>query len=270
MCYASRTVKRLGLRVLRLVFVGVLTYVAYSYLAPRGLSWVLGPVALGVLTLLGAIEVLRWRARKQRSGLDEQWEEALLDAEKRPVALRGLRARLEKASDPTDRARLRVALAELLDADEQSVEAGEVLADIDEGALPSIDGAVVRHARAEIALRRGDLEAAHGALVGRAVTCGDAELDVRLDLLAAQVEAERGGAEAALKIAQRIGAGAGKDQDLARDASIVEACALDALGRRDEALMLLEQIDHELRPVIAALGSRRVRELLDVLEATVD
>ena len=224
------------------------------------------PVALAVMLLIIALEVARWRRRMKRAGMDSQWEEALLDAEKRPTAIAALRARLAKASDVIDRARLRVALAELLDAGGHSDEAGDVLADIDEASLPGVDAAVVRHARAEISLRRGDIEAAHAALQGRPVSCGDAELDVRLDLLAAQVEIERGGAVSALKIAMRVGAGAGKDVDLARDAAIVQACALDALERRGEALALLRPIDPELRVVIAALGAPRVRTLLAALE----
>lgn len=259
-------VKRTGLRLFRILFVALLAYGAYRFLAPRGLGWVLVPVAVGVALLLAAIELLRWRARRKRAGADTEWEEALLDAARRPAAMTALRARLTKTSDDVDRARLRVALAELLDADGQSVEAGEVLGDIDAAMLPAIDAAVVRHARAEIALRRGDVEAAHEALAARPVTCGDAELDVRLDLLAAQVEVERGGAESALKVATRVGAGARKDLDLARDAAIVRACALDALDRRDEALALLRPIDAELRPVISALGSPRVRALLAALD----
>jgi hypothetical protein len=261
-------VKRIGFRVVRIFLVAVLAFGAYSYLAARGVGWLLLPIALAITLLLVVTEVLRLRARRKRAGLrDTQWEDALLDAEKRPAAIASLRVRLIKAGDNTDRARLRVALAELLDADGKSAEAGEVLADIDEGALPPVDGAVVRHARAEIALRRGDLEVAHAALEGRSVTCGDAELDVRLDLLSAQVEIERGGAEGALKVARRVGASAGKDADLARDAAIVEACALDGLERRAEALALLRPIDAELRPVIAALGSPRVRALLAALDA---
>lgn len=259
-------VKRTGLRLVRIFFVAVLAYVAYGYLAPRGLGWVLVPVALSVTLLLVAIEVLQRRARRKRAGADTQWEEALLDAGKRPAALGALRLRLAKTSDDADRARLRVALAELLDADGKSAEAGEVLADIDDAALPAIDLGVVRHARSEIALRRGDIAAAHAALAQRPVTCGDAELDVRLDLLAAQVDIERGGAEGALKVATRVGAAAGKDADLARDAAIVRACALDALDRREEALALLRPIDAELRPVISALGSPRVRALLAALD----
>lgn len=260
-------VKRASLRLVRIFFVAVLAYVAYGYLAPRGLGWLLVPIALGVTLLLVTIEALRWRARRKRAGTDTQWEEALLDADKRPAALAALRTRLAKTSDAVDRARLRVALAELLDADGKSAEAGEVLADIDDAALPPIDVGVVRHARAEIALRRGDITAAHEALAGRSVTCGDGELDVRLDLLAAQIDIERGDAEGALKVATRVGAGARKDVDLVRDAAIVRACALDALDRREEALALLRPIDAELRPVIAALGSPRVRVLLAALDA---
>lgn len=260
-------VKRTGLRVIRLFFVAVLAYGAYSYLAPRGLGWLLLPVALGVTVLLAAIEFLRMRARRKRAGMDSQWEEALLDAAKRPAAIDALRKRLSAAASDVDRARLRVALAELLDADGKSAEAGEVLSDLDEAALPAIDGGVVRHARAEIALRRGDIDAAHLALLGRPVSSGDDELDVRLDLLAAQVDIERGGAESALKIAKRIATASGKDVDLSRDAMIVQACALDALERRDEALELLRTIDAELREVIAALGSPRVRTLMGALTA---
>lgn len=250
---------------MRLLFVAVLAYGAYSYLAPRGVGWLLVPLAACVTLLLVVTEMLRVRARRKRAGMDAEWEEALLDAEKRPLVIAALRARLGKATGATDRARLRVALAELLDASDEGVEAGETLADIELAALPGIDAAVVRHARAEIALRRGDVDAAYEALAQRAVMCGDAELDVRLDLLAAQVEVERGGAEDALKVATRIGAAAGKDADLARDADLVRASALDALDRRAEALALLRPLDVALRPVIAALGPPRLRALLAAL-----
>ncbi len=265
-CYGSAAVKRTGLRVLRIVFVAVLAFGAYRLLAPRGLAWVMIPVALGVSALLALIEVLRWRRRRARARLDAQWEDALLEPSLRPAAIGSLRSRLAASRDTTDRACLRVALAELLDADGQSDEAADVLADVDVAALPAVDAAVVRHARAEIALRRGAPDAAKDALTGRPLTCGDDELDVRLDLLEAQVEIERGGAEPALRVAVRIAAGAAADADLARDATVVQACALDALGRRDEALALLRGVDAELRPVIAALGAPRVRALFAVLD----
>jgi hypothetical protein len=253
-CYPSATVKRTGLRVLRIVFVAALAFGAYRVLAPRGLAWVMVPVAFVAMALLVTIEVLRWRARRARARAESLWEDALLDASLRPDAI------------ATNRAHLRVALAELLDADGRCAEASDVLADVELGVLPGVDAAVVRHARAEIALRQGAHDAAREALAGRPVACGDDELDVRLDLLAAQVDVELGAAESAFGVAARVGAQT-TDADLARDAALVRACALDALGRRAEALALVRAIDAELLPVIATLGAPRVRALIEAVAA---
>ncbi len=258
--------KRTGLRVLRIVFVAALAFGAYRMLAPRGLAWVMIPVAAVVTALLVTIEVLRWRARRARERAESLWEDALLDASLRPDAIAQLRKRLAAAREATNRAHLRIALAELLDADGRCAEASDVLADIDVAALPGVDAAIVRHARAEIALRQGAAEAARDALANRPIACGDDELDVRLDLLAAQVDVELGAADAALGVAARIGAAA-TDADLARDALLVRASALDALGRRDEALALVRTVEAALRPVIAALAAPRVRALLDAVAA---
>jgi hypothetical protein len=265
-CYPSATVKRTGLRVLRIVFVAALAFGAYRVLAPRGLAWVMVPVAFVAMALLVTIEVLRWRARRARARAESLWEDALLDASLRPDAIAQLRKRLAAAREATNRAHLRVALAELLDADGRCAEASDVLADVELGVLPGVDAAVVRHARAEIALRQGAHDAAREALAGRPVACGDDELDVRLDLLAAQVDVELGAAESALGVAARVGAQT-TDADLARDAALVRACALDALGRRAEALALVRAIDAELLPVIATLGAPRVRALIEAVAA---
>lgn len=258
--------KHAGLRILRIVFVAALAFGAYRYLAPRGLAWVMIPIAIVVMALLLTIEVLRLRARRARARAESLWEDALLDAALRPSAIASLRTRLAAARDAVNRAHLRIALAELLAADGQSAEASDVLADIELGALPGIDAAIVRHSRAEIALRQGAHESARDALAGRPVACGDDELDVRLDLLAAQIDVELGGAESALGVAERIGRAA-SDADLARDAALVRASALDALGRREEALALVRTIDPALRSAIAALTTPRVRGLIDGLAA---
>ena len=261
--------KHAGLRVLRIVFVAALAFGAYRYLAPRGLAWVMIPVAILVMALLITIEVLRFRARRARARAESLWEDALLDASLRPAAIAQLRKRLAAAREAVNRAHLRIALAELLAADGERAEAADVLADIELGALPGVDAAVVRHARAELALRQGAHEAARDALAGRPVACGDDELDVRLDLLAAQVDVELGGAESALAVAERIGRAA-TDADLARDAALVRAAALDALGRRDEALALVRDLDPALRAALAALAAPRVRGLLAALPARED
>lgn len=254
--------KNVGYRVLRIVLVAALALGGYRLLAPSGHAWVLLPVAGVVAAALFGVEWVRWRARRASAALAREVEDAMLDGARRPAVIARLRGEVERARSPRDAARARVTLAEVLDADGQLEAAAEVLAPLDVAALPAFEAGAVRHARAQLALRRDDAEGALAALAGRPASCGDEDLDARLGLLEAMALAERGEVDAALRVAERAERRAGQDEDLVREARLVRACALDARGETAAADALVAELDREIRVLLAELGTPRVRRMI--------
>jgi hypothetical protein len=255
-------VRNAGTRLLRILLVGGLALGGHRLLEPSGHAWVLLPVAGAVTSVVFAVEVWRWRRRRAAAALAREVEDAMLDGGVRPRVIARLWVEVERARKPREQARTRIALAELLDADGQLDAAVEVLARLDLSGLPAFEAAAVRHARAQVALRRDDPEAALAALDGRPVSCGDAELDARLELLEAMARVERGEVDAALRVAALAERRAGEDEDLVREARLVRACALDARGETAEADALVAELDRDVRVLLADLGTPRVRRMI--------
>ncbi len=259
--------KRHAFRVLRLMAVALVAWVAYAWLDARGEARLLLPVAL-VVTL--AVIGLGWWRRRRR-GAGERYLEAMFDPDKRTRAIREVRARFDAEAPATtaacsEHAATALLLAELLDADGQIDEARAVLEAVPAEGLPAADAAMVIHGRAVAALRAGDAEAAERWLGERPRSSGDPELDMRLELLEAAAGVERGRAEEAMEIATRIRRRAGGDADMVTEARVVRASALDALGRRDEALEVLRSLGPEVVAALAAVGPPRVRALAEACQ----
>jgi len=153
-----------------------------------------------------------------------------------------------------------VLLAELYDAAAEHALAVRIIDGVELAPLPTLDGALVLHTRAVIHLRAGRPQSAFAALAQRAPS-GDDELDVRLDLLAAYARAELGAPEQALDESERVLRLFDLDESVAAEARVVRAVALDLLGRREEALVVITSLGRTSLEPLAELGQPRARAL---------
>ncbi len=255
---------------MRIVLVAVVAWVAYELLDAMGYAYVLLPAAIAATLVLAG---LRWRAtrlRRAREAREAKWSAAVLYPPGRAAAIEELEAALATAA-VADRVRLTVLRAELLDAEGRSDDAERALVALGPDTLDAFDGGVVRHARASLALRRGDADGAAALLRPRPPRTGAEALDNRLALLDAVVDCERGArddAERALETATRIRRTAGQDEALALEARVVRAAALDALGERKDALSVLRSLEPAVVDALATLGSPRVKALAAAVRGT--
>lgn len=260
------------MRLGRLALVGALAWLAYYVLDHFGISWVLWVLlGLGVTAFFSEMLLQRIRRRRREEAWD-RWERATDDEAARPGAMKEIRERLKTVRRLGTRTRLEqahlsVMLAELLDASGQPAEGARVLAQVPVDDLEPAQAAVVRHAKVVCYLSASDVEGAELALSVRDETTSASDVDARLDLLALMVAIEKGDAERALREAPGIGKRAG-DEEIELEARVVEAAALDALGRHPEALDKLRSIDAPTLAGLARLGAPRVRPLAAELSAS--
>lgn len=251
-------------RLVRVVLIAVLAWVVYLLLDPYGLGWLVLPAAL--VATLGVAAVRLWRLRRARAAAakEAEWADALLDEKSRRAAIREMRSALEQsAGDTATKTRRTLLLSDLLDADGAHDEARALLDAIAVDDFAPIEGAMVRHARASIRLRAGDVDGARSMLRPRAPRSGAEDLDARLELLDAVVDAESGDAERALEIANRVRRTAGADEGLAIEARIIRAVALDAHGDHDEAIAVFRELGPEMHRALMVVGYPRVRALVE-------
>ncbi len=254
----------LVLRLSRILIVALIASLAISGSAARGYGWLGASIALAIFGAYWALTLRRrpWSARLRR---EARWEAALFQAPQRPRAIAELRralARLEPVSERTrgEHTRLSVLLAELLDADRRYPEASAVVDALPLATLSSLEAALVRHTSAVTHLRASDPQGALRALVGRAPS-GDQELDQRLELLERYAGLELGEVQPALTYAGELETAPGIDESVVLEARVVRAAALDALGRREEALVALAALGRASLIPLADLGQPRVRAL---------
>jgi hypothetical protein len=246
------------------VAVAILAFLAYYVLDYFGFAWAIWPAAIlfGVLWLGEA--VLTARRRKKREDDWDRWERAVHDDAARPEAIKEVREAIKAARRLGPRLRLDVAhlsviLAELHDASGKPLEGARVLSQVSVEELEKAQAAVVRHAKVVCYLSAGDLENAENALAVRDAASGAEDIDVRLTLLGLMIALEKGEAERALSEAEKLGEGA--DPEVQIEAIVVQAAALDALGKRDEAIARLDRIDGTTLDDLARLGQPRIRPL---------
>jgi hypothetical protein len=249
----------------RIALVGALAWLAYYVLSYFGISWVLW-VLLGLGVTAFVVEsLLRRSRRRKREEAWARWEAATVDDEARPAAIAEIRERLKASRRLGTRTRLEqahlsVMLAELLDASGVPAEGARVLAQVPVDELDAAQAAVVRHAKVVCYLSAGDLEGADLALSVRDDETSATDVDARLDLLGLFLAIEKGDPERALREAAAVAKKAG-DEEVELEAKVVEAAALDALGRREEALTKLRTIDEPTLRGLERLGAPRVRPL---------
>jgi hypothetical protein len=252
------------MRISRVFVVALLASGAIMVCSARGMAWLGWTIAVGLLSALLGANLLgtRFWSREAR---ELRWERALFLADRRPAAIAGVRRALRKLTPVKQRTRsehtrLSVLLAELLDAHGQYDEAAGVVDALPLGALSPLEAALVRHTRAVTHLRASDAPGAMAALEGRA-PCGDVELDQRLSLLEGYAKLELGDPPLALQRAAELENLPGVDESVSLEARVVRAAALDALGRKEEALVTLAALGRESLTPLADLGQPRVKAL---------
>ncbi len=252
------------MRISRVFVVALLASGAIMVCSARDMAWLGWTIAVGLLSAVLGSNLLgrRFWSREAR---EARWERALFRAEKRPQAIAGVRAALRKLTPVRQRTRgehtrLSVLLAELLDAHGQYDEAAAVVDALPLSALSPLEVALVRHTRAVTHLRASDAPGAMRALDGR-TPCGDLELDQRLTLLESYAKLELGDPPYALKRATELENTPGVDESVVLEARVVRAAALDALGRKEEALVALAALGRESLAPLADLGQPRVKAL---------
>lgn len=256
--------RSVALRLSRGLVVALAASAAIVWANARGYGWLGWTVAVGLLSaVLGAsLFQGRFGSREKR---EARWEAALFTPAQRPRAIaevrRALRALLPvKQRTRSEHTRLSVMLAELLDAHGEYAEASSVVDAIPLDPLSPLEVALVRHTRAVTHLRGEDAAGALAALAGRAGS-GDVELDQRLDLLESYAKLELGEARQTLTFAGQLETAQGIEESVVLEARVVRAAALDALGRREEALVTLAALGRESLVPLADLGQPRVRRL---------
>lgn len=251
---------------MRVVAVAIFSVLVYFGLDAIGYAWAMVPiVTLVFLIWLGETVRMRFAASKREQSWD-RWEAAVTDDAARDGAIEQVREELEKARRLGPRLRLDVAhlsviLAELLDAAGRPSEGSRVLTRVKIDELAPGQGAVVRHAKAVAYLSAGDVENADLTLRVRGMRSSEADVEARLDFLVLMVAIEKGDPQRALDEADGIAKACPADPTLVDDARVVEAAALDALGRRDEAVAKLEALPKDMVLALARMGQPRIRPL---------
>ncbi len=253
-----------ALRIFRTLLVAFAAYVAIAWSRQGGVPWLGYTLAVAVLSVwLGSFLL---GLKKQRTLTREaRWEEAIYEPKQRGRAIREVRKAVKaleplKQKERTEHARLSIMLAELLDAESDYTAAMAAIDRVQLEALPAIDAGLVRHTRAVTHLRGDDPEGARKAVEGRAPS-GDTELDQRLSLLEAYAMIELGDIATGQAKAASIETTPGIDESVLVEARVVRAAALDAGGRREEALVVLAALGRDALSPLSQLGQPRVRAL---------
>ncbi len=242
----------------------LLAYLAAAWFHTHGQSqlgiWIgAAGVALALLLLgYGGWRVLSARKRAR-------WELAIYRPALRPAAIRELERALAKLLPLTHRTRsehtrLSVLLAELLDAQGEYGRATAVADALSLSGLSALEQGLVRHSRAVLHLRASDAQGSLAALNAREPS-GDRELDERLALLEAYARVELGDPAFGLATAKRLLDADDAHESVLAEARVVWAAALDADGKRDEAIAMLKRLGRETLEPLAELGQPRARAL---------
>lgn len=260
----TANMRRLALRMSRIFVVALLATAVFAWAKSRGFSALGWAGVVGLFALLFGLAAWRMGFSSGPSR-EARWEAALFRPKQRPRAIAQLRRTLRRMTPVKQRSRsehtrLSILLAELLDAEGQYREASAIVDALPLATLTPIEGALVRHTRAVTHLRASDPRGALEALSQRAAS-GDLELDQRLALLETYARMELGDPQLALAHAAELEGTRGIDDSVLLEARVVRAAALDALGRREEALVTMAALGRDSLLPLADLGQPRVRGL---------
>jgi hypothetical protein len=254
------------LRILRIAGFALIAYLAAAWFHSHGKStlglWVGGTGVLIALALLayGGLRFLDMRKRAR-------WELAIYRPALRAKAIAELERAAQRLLPLTHRtraehARLSVLAAELLDAQGEYARAIAIVDGLELVGLVPLELGLVRHTRAVIHLRASDAQGALRALAAREPS-GDRELDERLILLEAYARIECGDAAAGARAAEQLIAAADAHESVLTEARVVWAAALDAQGKREEALAMMKKLGRETLEPLSELGQPRARALAE-------
>jgi hypothetical protein len=252
------------LRIMRIAGMALLAYLAAAWFHAHGQSKLgVGLGSAGVALALGLLGY--WGLRLLTARKRARWELAIYRAELRPNAVRELEAARQKLLPLTHRTRSEytrqsVLLAELLDAQGEYARAAAIVEALELASLSALEVGLVRHSRAVIHLRASDAQAATAALQGREPS-GDRELDERLSLLEAYARIELGDPAFGLSAAKQLIEADDAHESVLAEARVVWAAALDAQGKRDEAIAIIKALGREGLEALAELGQPRARVL---------
>lgn len=260
--------RTLGLRFLRIVTVATLAYLAIGFGNALGHLW-LGYSVAGLLFFAYVLSLFLEQRKRAKRVRETRWEQAIFDGSGRAQAIREATRALGRipANRPRSRrdyATLSILLAELHDAEGDASAAQSVIDAVPSTGLTKLDHGLVRHTQAVIHLRAADAKRAAKALEDREAT-GDLELDQRLELLAIYAQVEQGEAVQALERAEAITQREDVDDSVLTEARVVRAAALDALARREEALVVLAALGRDSLEPLCKLGQPRVRRLAQTI-----
>lgn len=254
----------IGRSVLRLFALALLVYMAFAWFRREGQSQ--AGLWLGVLVVvlvLAWVAYSTWRAFKARR--EAQWERAIYEPALRERAMRQISHAIARKlpvdhRTRSEHARLSVLLAELFDAQNKYSDAMATIDAVDLTPLSALERGLVRHTRAVTHLRASD---AHGALsaLGKRDSSGDLELDQRLSLLEAYAHIELGEVQRGLAEAEQLVLKDGAHSSVVAEARVVRAAGLDALGRREEALVVLTALGRDTLVPLSEHGQPRARAL---------
>jgi hypothetical protein len=257
-------VRALALRIFRIFTIAFAAYVAIAWAFKSGQLWLGYTIAVATFSVWFGFSL--WRLSKTaRVRREARWEEAIFEPAQRARAISEVQRAIKKLTPVRERARsehakLSVLLSELLDAQGDYPEAMAAVDGLALDALSAVEAGLVRHTRAVTHLRGSDALGALCALEGRE-PCGDRELDQRLHLLEAYARIELGEIERGLSTADEIAVQPGVEASVITEARVVRAAALDAQGRREEALVMLAALGRDALAPLSELGHPRVSAL---------
>ena len=262
------TLRALAFRIFRIMVVAFAAYVAIAWAYQSGRIWLGYTIAVAILSAWLGFSLLRARKGSQERKA-ARWEAAIFDGKRRARAIAEVKRAIKKLtpvrpSSRREHAKLSVLLAELLDAEGDYEGAMAAVDSLTLAALPALDVGLVRHTRAVTHLRGSDAAGALLALEGREPTT-DRELDLRLVLLEAYARIEQGQIEQGLARVDEVAHASGIDASVVTEARVVRAAALDAQGRREEALVMLAALGRDALAPLSELGHPRVRELAKIV-----
>ena len=148
-----------------------------------------------------------------------------------------------------------IALAELHEADGRTDEAVKVLAKVPVERLDPLPEAVVRLARAQAYLHRGDTEEASATIKPLGEGVDDPAVDAALRLTRATIAYLDGEVADAVDVARQVLAQAHPEDELWDEAKALEALVTDDPG-------LLDELSPAGRARLAAVSAPRIREWL--------
>ncbi len=250
-------------RLLRAISVIMLMIIADRLLSPLGLGWL--AYVLGAVAFL-ALGWFTWRRGDPLDRHIARWLSAGLEQRSRAEAIDEARAALAQAERRRGKAwqgralRVRLALAELLSADDQ-LDAADASLEVNLPPTNVEERVALRLARATVALRRGELDEARNLLTTLPASASPM-LGVQEKLLEVAMLLQEEHGEQALEQINQVRRQCAEFPSLQLQLRLYHAAALKQLGQADEARQIVAELDPAARSSARAYGLPPIRDLL--------